>query len=255
MSWRGWKVKRLKMFWVKLEFAEVAIDLIDRPSSLTRPHKQWILTLVTWLKRAKWKLLVVTKKPAWRIAILVDAQFSSKQSRPFRCLLRQQPTLRQVKRPFLLKHRPYVACSMYYEEPKVLSWPLFLPCLKACTVRKIFRNEEPLSTSEMRLPQKQAPQDDFPITPHNLYAGWALSKPLVWIRIILIRSYGFGRPQSIGCGMSLKSSWRAQFCGTFTFKADITWSFRNKNTAWCLKKTELNPKTSRIGTYWSKQLF
>ena len=67
------------------------------------------------------------------------------------------------------------------------------------TVRKFFRNEELLSTSKMRLPQKRDLQDDSNDTPQpiwvepcqNLY--WGLG--LAWI--ILILSKCFGRAQAL----------------------------------------------------------
>ena len=71
-------------------------------------------------------------------------------------------------------------------------------------MRKIFPNEELLSTLKMRLPQKRALQDDSNDTPQpigvepyqNLYWGLRLD----WI--ILIPSKDFGRAQPIwvvGC--------------------------------------------------------
>ena len=65
------------------------------------------------------------------------------------------------------------------------------------TLRKIFPNEEFLSTQKMRLPQKRVHQDDSNDTPQpmwvepcqNLYCGLRLA----WI--ILIHSKGFGRAQ------------------------------------------------------------
>ena len=65
------------------------------------------------------------------------------------------------------------------------------------TVRKIFLNNEFLSTQKMRLPQKRVHQDHSNDTPQpmwvepcqNLYCGLRLA----WI--ILIQSKGFGRAQ------------------------------------------------------------